>query len=399
MEFYWIYLLKANALLLIGYLLYRALLYGQPDFKTNRILLLLISFLAVLIPCINPFGSGAATSLFIIELPELEIGPSAPKSSTSFQLVDLFIGVSLVISAMFFLRLVFRIIYLLQIKKGYRIKNYWIIPNDQLETSSFFNRIFLNNNMDDATCEVALAHEKVHADQWHTLDVIWFELLTALFWINPAIWLLKKELRDNHEFIADKISRQQFGSSKYINALLNNTFQSHAINFLPMFSNSQTLKNRIIMMKTDKPVAKLRYVLFLPLMAGITIAAACTQKTDLKEIATTENEKVQEQEILSIADQMPEFPGGTAALIEYLSQNIKYPESAKEKNISGKVFIKFVIDITGKVTQAEVIRGVHPDLDNEALRVVSAMPNWQPGMHEGKLVNVFFNLPINFKLE
>jgi TonB family protein len=399
METYWIYLLKANALLLLGYLLYKVLLTGQTHFATNRIMLLLVSLSAVLIPLINPFGSDAAAPLLMIELPELAIVPNNSAPENGFNTVDGIIGFFMCISAFIFLRLAFRIIHLLQIEKGYRLEHYWIIPSDQLETSSFFNRIFLKNNMDDATREIALAHEKVHADQWHTLDVIWFELLTVFFWMNPAIWLLKKELRDNHEFIADKISRQQFGNSKYINALLNNTFQSQAIHFLPMFSNTQTLKNRITMMKSNQPVAKLRYVLFLPMMAAISIAAACTQKTDLKEIATNESEKVQEQEILSIADQMPEFPGGTTALFEYLSQNIVYPETAREENASGKVFVKFVIDVNGKVTQAEVIRGVHPDLDNEALRVVNTMPNWQPGMHEGKLVNVVFNLPINFQLQ
>ncbi len=94
----------------------------------------------------------------------------------------------------------------------------------------------------------------------------------------------------------------------------------------------------------------------------------------------------------------PEFPGGTAAMMEWVSANVKYPESAKEKDLEGKVFTQFVVDKTGKVTDVIIIQGAADCFNEEALRVVKSMPDWKPGKLNGKLVKVSFQLPINFML-
>lgn len=104
-------------------------------------------------------------------------------------------------------------------------------------------------------------------------------------------------------------------------------------------------------------------------------------------------------EIFTIVEKMPEFQGGQQKLFDYLGKNIKYPAAAKEKNISGKVFVNFIVDETGKIADVRVIRGVNPILDMEAVRVVSSMPKWNPGMQRGRNVSVSFNLPINFVLD
>ena len=98
-----------------------------------------------------------------------------------------------------------------------------------------------------------------------------------------------------------------------------------------------------------------------------------------------------------VIDVKPEFPGGKSALTNFLMQNIKYPEDAKKNGIQGKVYISFVINKQGQVTDVAVDRSVHTLLDAEALRVVSAFPNWTPGEANGKAVNVEFKIPINFK--
>lgn len=97
-------------------------------------------------------------------------------------------------------------------------------------------------------------------------------------------------------------------------------------------------------------------------------------------------------------DKMPEFPGGVDALMDYLRGNLKYPESAKNNKQEGRVFIGFVVEKDGNVTNISVLRGVCEDLDNEAIRVVKAMPKWNPGMKDGKSVRVQYTLPIVFKL-
>ena len=108
---------------------------------------------------------------------------------------------------------------------------------------------------------------------------------------------------------------------------------------------------------------------------------------------------ITDKEVLTFVEEMPEFPGGVNALLTYLRTNIDYPDSARVKNIEGKVFLRFVIDEEGNVTHPEVLRSLHPLLDAEAIRVVQQMPKWSPGKQNGKPVSVYFTLPIFFTLE
>lgn len=99
-----------------------------------------------------------------------------------------------------------------------------------------------------------------------------------------------------------------------------------------------------------------------------------------------------------VIEEKPEFPGGEAAMFQWIANNIKYPEIAKENNIQGKVYVQFVIGKDGKVSDVQVVRGVDPSLDKEAVRVIQSMPAWKPGKQRNKPVKVSFQLPINFKL-
>lgn len=101
----------------------------------------------------------------------------------------------------------------------------------------------------------------------------------------------------------------------------------------------------------------------------------------------------------AVVEQKPTFPGGDTALINFITENTVYPEIAKEKEIQGRVFVSFIIDTAGKVTNVALARGVDPYLDNEALRVVKLLPDWTPGKQRGKPVNVYFIVPINFRLD
>lgn len=103
--------------------------------------------------------------------------------------------------------------------------------------------------------------------------------------------------------------------------------------------------------------------------------------------------------IFQIVEVMPEFPGGSDAMMKYLSENIKYPEEAKDKGISGRVFLSFVIEKDGAVSDVKVAKGIGKLCDDEAVRVVKAMPKWKPGLMKGKPVRVSYMLPIFFKLD
>ncbi len=120
---------------------------------------------------------------------------------------------------------------------------------------------------------------------------------------------------------------------------------------------------------------------------------------DQTDINLMEEEEEEEPEIFMVVEQMPEFPGGQRALFKYISENINYPPIAKENGIQGKVFIQFVVGKTGTITNVNVLRGVDPSLDKEAVRVVKSMPKWKPGKQRGKPVFVRYQVPINFKLQ
>ena len=120
---------------------------------------------------------------------------------------------------------------------------------------------------------------------------------------------------------------------------------------------------------------------------------ACQEQAEQLQKQEQIKEKVYDQ-----VDQMPEYPGGFQKLVQFMTQNMNYPESAKDRGTEGTVYVSFVVDKDGNVTQAEVKKGVTTELDEEALRVVNSMPAWNAGKQDGKTVNVKMVLPVKFAL-
>lgn len=119
-----------------------------------------------------------------------------------------------------------------------------------------------------------------------------------------------------------------------------------------------------------------------------------------EKVIVEEKHEVEEEKVIhTIVEQMPSFPGGDAALAKFLSSNLRYPPRAEEMGIKGRVTCQFVVETDGSITDARVVRGVDPDLDREALRVIKSMPKWIPGKQNGKSVRVRFTCPINFTLQ
>lgn len=112
-----------------------------------------------------------------------------------------------------------------------------------------------------------------------------------------------------------------------------------------------------------------------------------------------EEEEESSQPIFTVVETMPQFPGGDAALLQFLAKSIKYPVIAQENGIQGRVICAFVVNRDGSIVDAEVLRGVDPSLDKEALRVINTMPKWSPGKQRGKPVRVKYTVPITFRLQ
>ena len=123
------------------------------------------------------------------------------------------------------------------------------------------------------------------------------------------------------------------------------------------------------------------------MMAVLCLMTANAQKTVVSQ---------SKQNVYDVVEQMPEFPGGMPAMIEFLQTNLNYPKDAKKQNVGGRVLVMFVVEADGSISNVRVAKKIFPSLDAEALRVVKAMPKWNPGKEKGKPVRVNFSLPIVF---
>ncbi|MDA3944206.1 MAG: TonB family protein [Bacteroidetes bacterium] len=133
----------------------------------------------------------------------------------------------------------------------------------------------------------------------------------------------------------------------------------------------------------------------------IEIDVDVNQETEIEVYVppVREEEQIVEAEIFTVVESMPEFPGGPAKMMEYIAKNIKYPAMARESGIQGRVFVNFVVEPDGSVSNVKILRGIGGGCDEEAIRVVKSMPKWTPGRQRGKAVRVSFNLPVRFTLQ
>lgn len=138
----------------------------------------------------------------------------------------------------------------------------------------------------------------------------------------------------------------------------------------------------------------MKRIISLLLLAAFGFAASAQSNEGTPSTAINN-----EEEVFVVVEDEPEFPGGTEALYRYLASNIHYPAEAKAERIQGRVFVSFVIEKDGSVTNIKVLRDIGGGCSEEAVRVVKAMPRWKPGRQRGQRVRTQFNLPIEFKLD
>ncbi len=161
--------------------------------------------------------------------------------------------------------------------------------------------------------------------------------------------------------------------------------------------DADKVKNEVIDMETQQEDNTARGVVNQEGAEDVDKFKAVHEQVVVKE---PEPEVKHEPEKIFVAVEQPaEFPGGQAAMMKWLSNNIRYPENAQANGISGRVVVKFVVEKDGSIGQPTIVRGVDRDLDQEALRVVKRMPKWQPGKNNGQAVRSYFNLPVTFRLQ
>lgn len=421
-----LYLLQVNVGLILFYALYKLVCTRDTFFRSRRFILIVSLVLPFILPFIDVREWLESRDRMIMlthfdysaVLPEIVVGSEAAETGNRVFVLSEWIGylylagvlvllVRLVIQAFSLYRLIVRMPE--KEINGVRVK----CLNAPSGPFSFFRWIFMNPAAvkEDEISEI-LTHEMAHVRQHHSVDVLLAEMVSICCWMNPFAWLLKREVRLNLEFLADrKVMEAGFATKSYQYHLLGLAY-NHKYGLSNNFNFSH-LKQRIIMMNKKKSNAAghIKYALFvLPafalLVAGnISCSQGASEKQDAKEETVAPDsvaaptDGVAKDEVFMVAEQMPEFPGGMKELLKFLQNNLKYPENAMKNNVQGRVIVQFVVEKDGALTEFKVARSVDPDLDAEALRVLQIMPKWKPGMQRGKIVRVKFTVPVSFKLQ
>lgn len=359
--------------------------------------------------------SVASVEEYLVTMNEVEISAiTAPH--TLGVMVDLYlVGVALCAVYLLF-QLAAQVVIVIRLRrrhKVYRASDGFDIPrgaalmllDDDTATYSFFNHIVVGTrglNDDEVRC--ILAHESLHVRQGHSVDLLFARLLCCLMWFNPFAWLIMREIRAVHEFLADAASIGACGREGYLHLLYRQTTGTGYGHITNNFK-SINLKKRIVMMNKSKTrYGAWKALTALPVAAVLMVVGckpAVTENPDtsVEAYASIHDMPADTTDTYLMVEAEPEFPGGMEALMKYLSENIKYPEQAKKENIQGKVYMRFVVERDGSIVDAEILRGIGGGCDEEALRVVNAMPKWEPGKQKGTPVRVQYNLPIVFKLQ
>ena len=309
-----------------------------------------------------------------------------------------------------------------------------VIMDNNSTHFTFFNIIFLNSRyLDDENFEAIFTHESEHIRRRHFIDLMIIEALIVFQWFNPIVWLYSLSLRNLHEYDADNrvITEDDIELSIYLKILYNQVSKMNRNSLVSTLNNSLT-KNRIIMITKNKSSRKSAYKLLFALPLTLVLLATFSinyvYSSPPEELFSPPDEQVtlqssvdnllvpQEPETIQenlitppqsvekdttvylIVEKDPRYPGGDAARLKFLKENITYPQEAREAKISGTIFLSFVIEADGSLSNVKLLRGVDKLLDDEALRVVKMMPKWEPGEHKGKKVRVQFSMQVKFTL-
>lgn len=369
------YALKVNMAFTALLACYWLGLRKETWFAARRGWLLGAAFISLMVPALPE--NTVAESPYTVTLPTVELLADATAQAGASPLTFL-IATHVAISLLLVLRLVVRSIRAMRLMRG-----------PVQEACSFLGVARMPAHVHGPDADAMLHHERVHAEQLHTLDVLFLELLAALFWTNPLWRLALRELRLVHEHAADAVARTHH--AHYDHLLLAHALGTRSETLLHSFRSSN-IKTRIAMLYNTRSPRNARPKLLMALPALlICLGLTSWQAEPLRLPASMNSAPVH-------VDQQPEFPGGQEALMKYLGAEIMYPETARKEKVEGIVYVGFTVMADGSIAQANVKRGVHPEIDAEAVRVIAGMPKWKPGMAHGKAVDVQLTLPISFKL-
>lgn len=489
------YLLKVNVAFVLFYAFYRLFFYKDTFFKLRRAILLAFFGLALFYPLLNiqdwvrqqePIAD--VIYMYSAMLPEATAKADAAASVDWYgwllgSLGFIYWGIVAFLCGRFLVQLS-SILWLAHTSERVVIHE---TPVYALRKAagpfSFFRMVFLHpeSHSDKETDEI-LTHECTHVSQWHSIDVILSEMMCMACWFNPFVWLLKREVRHNLEYLADNTVIQSGYDSKSYQYHLLGLAHHQSVTTLYNSFNVLHLKNRIMMMnkKRSPGIVRTKYLIFIPLVgilmllsnieavARLTVRLAneatvsnamvtatgilvdetgqpligasvvvkggkertitdkkgafslevpanailrCSYQgresqevlaadmTNNTHLSLSSKSREMNEQVFTVVEKMPSFPGGDAELLKYIATNIKYPKESQDNGEQGRVICSFIVGRDGSVNNPEVLRGVTPLLNEEAVRVINTMPRWNSGMQRGKAVAVKYTVPITFRLK
>lgn len=437
------FLFWTSAYLILLGLVYHFLVRPQNNPGFSRAFLLgglLLSLLAGFGFLVRTLSIELPQSGGVLTLPEVVVFASEGMEQSQEKILEIllsgsfFMILTMLISGFLFIRFAGSVLYLAiqgRMVKVKRIRQLMVIPmKGEKAPFSFFRLVFVPERLlDDPALDQVLLHEQAHAENLHSIDLIFLELLSIFFWFHPVIWYLRREIKMQHEYEADRfVLNHHTDKASYQQLLLSFSFPGPSLPITNPF-NFSPLKNRIMMMnkKTKKPVLKaiLSLTFSAGLFAGLLLLQSATLQATQPPLTQSEPGVVsltvvgqppepapqppsppppprraepKADVIFTVVEDQPRFPGGEEARVQYMVENLRYPEEARDDGIQGTVFVTFVVEEDGNITGVSVLRGIGGGCDEEAIRVVKNMPTWTPGRQRGQNVRVQYNMPIRFVL-
>lgn len=455
------YILQIVAFQLLFLVLYDLFLRKETFFTTNRVYLLVTSFLSLFLPLIDiPWVREQVPTAYHIQLPAVILGEST--AGTAMEVSQGMGTWTLVwilgsLLALGILAHKYRKIWSYQkigkvLSKG--TIDLVVIPRSYT-AFSFMDRIYIGSEISGQRREQILMHESVHVQGRHSWDLIYFEVLKVMLWFNPLVYLYQRSVSVLHEFIADAKVAQNRSHAEYYQRLLSEVFQTEKIAFINTFFNHSLIKKRIFMLQRSRSrkIDQWKYLLLIPVVSGMLFYTSCSNESVVQDGTAVdqtgamqkiselnralENDELSQDETKALEemlnktfpkdkglnlgqngghinfkqiDQLPVFPGceGTSndqmakcftqKITEFVVQN--FETKGYGDNIAGqqRILVSFVIDKSGQVMDV-LAKAQHQELMDEAARVANLLPKMTPGMHQGKVVGVAYNLPILFKFE
>ena len=413
------YIIKSAMALALLYACIIPLLEKETFHRLNRILILGCLIMSFAIPLVHFTGGTNPTVDMVrqaVQLPEVLINGDAKELSV-WSWADIMTCIYIIgVVAIFLMTVVLTVRLTRQLRQCEHItdnRGNTIVLTD-CATSPFclFHYIVMSRDDYANNRNYILTHEQEHIRLGHCIDLVILQVATIIQWFNPFVWLIGKNLKAIHEFEVDEavlnkgIDATQYQKFLVVKAV-GNRLQPFANNL-----NKESLKRRIIMMNQKRSnrwmMLKALFVIPVATLAVSVFASNTGVSTVTGEAVRTANAlpttNMQTQQSATkayeVVEVMPKFKGGESAMMEFLMMNMKYPQAAVKAKQQGRAIVGFVVRKDGTVSDVHITKSAgHAVLDEEAMRVVKAMPAWEPGKQKGKPVDVKYNVPITFRLK